>query len=349
MGVVVFSSHSLRSPFSTSPLSLSPLRPPLPPSKPPQISFSTSSPQMDPQIGGSSKRFMDFPYVSAPHRDLMVELVSTMESRLESYLLPCTLPQDVQYYHNHTGTAHACLHIRSGLKPSLRWLFLLGSSSLLLEIYEHDPVQTSENFHVYQIDFMLGSWLHCELPAGALNITSLSAYLSPLTDAPNFLMELIQSSPTSLVFILDLPPRKDLVLHPDYLQTFYEATQLNRHRQLLEKIPEVRPYSSSSLYIRFLVSPTAILVRIETGGTERMEEIVRHHVSSIAKEVLGTWLDWCACGERDMGEADRDYVAKRDRMIKKKTIEIDLGSSLPRLFGEEVAARVLAAIQEVFN
>ncbi|GMP31495.1 hypothetical protein CsSME_00005680 [Camellia sinensis var. sinensis] len=196
---------------------------------------------------------------------------------------------------------------------------------------------------------MLGSWLHCELPAGALNITSLSAYLSPLTDAPNFLMELIQSSPTSLVFILDLPPRKDLVLHPDYLQTFYEATQLNRHRQLLEKIPEVRPYSSSSLYIRFLVSPTAILVRIETGGTERMEEIVRHHVSSIAKEVLGTWLDWCACGERDMGEADRDYVAKRDRMIKKKTIEIDLGSSLPRLFGEEVAARVLAAIQEVFN
>ncbi|KAI8017151.1 hypothetical protein LOK49_LG04G00978 [Camellia lanceoleosa] len=319
MGVVVFSSHSLRSPFSTSPLSLSPLRPPLPPSKPPQISFSsTSSPQRDPQIGGSSKRLIDFPYVSAPHRDLMVELVSTMESRLESFLLPCTLPKDVQYYHNHTGTAHACLHIRSGLKPSL-------------------------------IDFMLGSWLHCELPSGALNITSLSAYLSPLTDAPNFLMELIQSSPTSLVFILDLPPRKDLVLHPDYLQTFYEATQLDRHRQLLEKIPEVRPYSSSSLYIRFLVSPTAILVRIETGGTERMEEIVRDHVSSIAKEVLGTWLDWCACGERDMGESDRDYVAKRDGMIKKKTIEIDLGSSLPRLFGEDVAARVLAAIQEVFN
>jgi hypothetical protein len=54
---------------------------------------------------------------------------------------------------------------------------------------------------VNQIDFILGSWIHCELPTGgggALNITSLSAYLNPSTDAPNFLFELIQSSPTSL-------------------------------------------------------------------------------------------------------------------------------------------------------
>lgn len=320
--MAVISAHSLHSPFSTT-APLLPLRsfpsPPL--SKPPRISCSPS-PVVGPQTddGDGRKMFMEFPYVSAPYKDLMVDLVSTMESRLGPYLLPCTLPPDVQYYHNRTNTAFGTLHIRSGIKPS-------------------------------PIDFVLGSWLHCKLPSGALNITSLSAYLSPSTDAPNFLIDLIQSSPTSVVLILDMPPRKDLVLHPDYLQTFYEDTQLDKYRKLLDKIPEVRPYSSSSLYIRCFVSPTAILVCIETepGRTEWMEEIVRHHVSVIAKEVFGVWLDHCACGGREVGETDRAHLAKRDQIFKSKSIEIDLGSSLPRLFGQEVATRVLGVIRDVFN
>lgn len=250
----------------------------------------------------------------------MMDLVSTVETRLDSFLLPSNLPPDVQSYQNQNGTAHASLHVRSGVPSS-------------------------------QIDFILGSWLYCKLPSGgALNITSLSAYLNALSDAPNFLVELIQSSPTSMVLILDLPPRKDLVLNPDYLKTFYEDTQLDQQRQLLEKLPEVKPYFSSSLYIRCVVSPTAILVRIETeaGKTEKMEEIVRQHVSPVAKEVLGTWLDLCACRKREVGESDKVYLENRDKMTKSKTIEIDLGSNLPRLFGQEVAARVLEALHEVF-
>lgn len=275
---------------------------------------------MDPHNEARTK-FKAFPYVSAPHRNLMVDLVSTVENRLDSQLLPCTLPPDVQYYQNQSGTGCASLHIRSGDKPS-------------------------------QIDFILGSWIHCELPTGgALNITSLSAYLNPSTDAPNFLFELIQSSPKSLVLILDLPPRKDVVLSPDYLRTFYEDTQLDTHRQRLEKIPEVRPYISSSLYIRSLVSPTAIMVRIETeaSGEGRMEEVIKGHVDPIAKQVLGIWLDQCACGEREVGESDRAYLEKRDGLVKSRTIEIDLGSSLPRLFGPEVADRVLGSVREFFS
>ncbi|KAI3799032.1 hypothetical protein L1987_34320 [Smallanthus sonchifolius] len=153
---------------------------------------------------GDRMAFMDFPYVSSSHRDLMVDLVSTVETRLDSFLNPCSLPPDVQSYQNETGTAHAALHLRSGVQSS-------------------------------PIDFMLGSWLHCKLPSGgALNITSLSAYLNSSTDAPNFLVELIQSSPTSMVLILDLPPRVDIVLDPDYLKTFYEDTQLDQHRQHLD-------------------------------------------------------------------------------------------------------------------
>lgn len=292
------------------------------PKKPPIMAASSSSSSLtDPQYGGGRSRFIEFPHVSAPHRDLMVELVSAVEARLDSYLLPCTLPPDVQYYENQSGTAQATLHVRSG----------------------HDSSP---------IDFILGSWIHCQLPSGgALNITSLSTYLNPSTDAPNFLIELIRSSPTSLVLILDLPPRKDLALHPDYLQTFYEDTKLESRRQLLEKIPESQPYFSSSLYIRCIVSPTAIMTRIETeaGGVERMEEILQSHVGPVAKEVLGIWLDQCAFGEREVGDSEISYLEKRDRLIRSKTIEIDLGSSLPRLFGPETAGRVLEAMRGVFK
>lgn len=203
-----------------------------------------------------------------------------------------------------------------------------------------------------QIDFILGSWIHSELPTGgALNITSLSAYLNSSTDAPNFLIELIQSSPTSLFLILDLPPRKDLVLHPDYLQTFYESTQLDKQRQMLEKVPEASPYFSSSLYIRCVVSPTAIMIRVETetGESTRMEEIITSYVDPVAKEVIGIWLNQCACGGREIGESDRADLEKRDGLMKKKTIEVDLGTSFPRLFGPEVAGRVLGEIQKVFT
>lgn len=113
----------------------------------------------------------------------------------------------------------------------------------------------------------------------------------------------------------------------------------------------MRPYFSSSLYIRAVVSPSAILVRIEAeaGETARAEEIIRDHVSPIAKEMMKVWLDLCACVEREVGEAEMLYLGKRDQIIKNKTIEIDLGSNFPRLFGQEVADRVLGVLREVYN
>lgn len=154
-----------------------------------------------------------------------------------------------------------------------------------------------------------------------------------------------------MILILDLPPRKDLVLHSQYLKTFYEDTQLDDKRKHLENLAEVQSYFTSSLYIRSVVSPTAVMVRIETGtdNAERLEEIVRDYVSPIAKEVLQIWLDLCASGKREVGEEERIALAHRDKVTKSKTIEIDLGSNLPRLFGEEVATRVLQSLKEVYN
>ncbi|KAI4307844.1 hypothetical protein L6164_030981 [Bauhinia variegata] len=313
-------SHFLLSPLSTLSSSSAKRSLSLPSSRSSKFQISASSSLMESQNEGQGK-FMEFPFVTASHKKLMVDLVSTLENRFEKQLLPCKLPPDVQYYQNESGTAQASLQIRSGQSDSL-------------------------------VDFVLGSWIHCELPTGAsLDITSLSAYLNLSTDAPNFLIEVIRSSPTMLVLILDLPPRKDLALWPDDLKTFYEDTQIDTQRQALEKIPEIQPYFSSSLYIRTVSSPTAIMVRIETeaGGGERVEEIIAKHLDPISKQVLGIWLDHCACAKRDVGEIERALLKKRDGIVRKKTLEVDLDSSFPRLFGTQVANRVLEAIKEYFD
>ena len=63
-------------------------------------------------------KLMEFPYVSAPHRNLMVDIVSKVEAHLSSSLLPCTLPQDVEYFENESGTAQSALLVRSAVPSS---------------------------------------------------------------------------------------------------------------------------------------------------------------------------------------------------------------------------------------
>lgn len=73
--------------------------------------FSISCSQMDTH---NNHKFLELPFVSAPHKNLMLDLVSTLEDRLQSHLLPCSLPSDVQYYKTNTGTSEISLHITPG-------------------------------------------------------------------------------------------------------------------------------------------------------------------------------------------------------------------------------------------
>ncbi|GAV82421.1 RCC_reductase domain-containing protein [Cephalotus follicularis] len=281
---------------------------------------SSKSSDMEKGIRGG-QRLMEFPHLSAPHKDLMVSLISAFETRLDSHLLPSLVPPDVEYYQNHSGTSQGTLLIRPGIVSS-------------------------------PIDFILASWLHLELPTGgAMNITNLQGYLKPSTDAPHFQFELVQCNPTYLIFFLDLTPRKDLVLYPDYLKTFYEDNKLEALRQQLDQVSEIKPYFSSSLHFRSVVSPTGILVSIKcTGdGAQRAGEIIRDNISHVANEVMEIWMYNCVCRVRDIGDYERAQLEKRDRLIKSKAIEMDLSSSLPMQFGQEVADRVLEVIKGAFN
>ncbi|CAH2076302.1 unnamed protein product [Thlaspi arvense] len=279
---------------------------------------------MEDQDGLLRRKFMEFPYVSPARRQLMVDLMSTIEDRLQSQLLPCSLPPDVRNFKNPNGSAEASLHIRSGEKSS-------------------------------PIDFVIGSWIHCKIPTGvSLNITSISGFLNSSTKAPNFVVELIQSSPTSLVLILDLPHRRDLVLHPDYLKEFYQDTALDSHRQSLLKLPGIKPYVSPSLFVRSAFSPTASMLKIDSEEEAKLEEILRDHVAPAAKEVLGVWLERCAREEEQeekivMGEEEKMELERRDKSFRRKSIEEDLDLQFPRMFGEEVSSRVVHAIKEAFG
>lgn len=164
-------------------------------------------------------------------------------------------------------------------------------------------------------------------------------------------MEFIQGSPTSLVLFMDLLPRKDLVLHPEYLAEFYQDTQLEKLRQELNNLPYVQPYCSSSLYIRSVLSPTAVAVNINCGadGESSMEEVMGAQLSSVAKEVLQIWLDKCACSSHQMEESKRNVLIQRDNLIKTKTVEIDLSANLPRMFGPNVAEKIVGTIQKTFR
>lgn len=77
--------------------------------------------------------------------------------------------------------------------------------------------------------------------------------------------------------------------------------------------------------------------------------MIQEHINPIAKEIVQFWLDKCASVEKQVGETERAYLVKRDQIIKSKTIEVDLASSFPRLFGQEISAHVLGVLREYYH
>ncbi|CAA6675474.1 unnamed protein product [Spirodela intermedia] len=309
--------------------------------KPAKLSFKTaaagSAASADGGAAGGQGPAMDFPYLSPAHRDLMLDLLSDTESRLGPHLLPSSVPPDVLSFQSDSGNCKGSLDIRHGADGSKRCSSFLTGDGIFyfLSAGGFDPAVVAALRAALRV----------------LDITTLFAYLRPESDAPHLLVEFIQNGPDSLVLFIDLLPRRDLVLHADYLDHFYQQSSLEKTRQGLESAAEVAPYRSSSLYIRSVLSPTAIAVGINCGaeGARPLEELMRELVAGAAKEVIGVWLDRCALAEREVTEGDRTGLVARDDLIKRKTVEIDLSANLPRLFGQQVASRVVGAIQKAFG
>ncbi|PAN47427.1 hypothetical protein PAHAL_9G289900 [Panicum hallii] len=254
------------------------------------------------------------------HREVMLALARKAEARLGGRLLPSEVPGDVTWFGEDGGAALGSVDVRRGAP---------GSS----------------------IDLMLEAWFHRTLPTGsAVDITSLIVFLNGTTDAPHFLMELIQGGPSSLVVLLDLFPRRDLPLHPDYIDRYYGATGIDSHRQSIARIPQVRPYVSPSLLVRSLWSPTAVVVDVQCGeGNESvLEEIVLGQLASSAMAVLDVWLEHCAGSLVEMDAAERESLVARDKMISTTSVKLNFSANLPKMFENDVADRVVAEINKAF-
>ncbi|KAH9321145.1 hypothetical protein KI387_015784, partial [Taxus chinensis] len=272
-------------------------------------------------MSGAADKWVEFPHLCEGGRGLMEEVAFMVETQLASQLNPCCTSPDVRSFKNADANCEGSVNIKSGKQGS-------------------------------KIDFILGSWIHCKLPFGVLNIATIVGMASTQTDAPHLLFEFIQNGQNSLVLVLDLLPRKDLVLEPDYLKWFYGDTKLDAPRETLDKVQQAQPYVSSSLYVRSIVSPTAILFKINSelqsteGTVDSMEKLVKDIVRPAAKEVVRIWLEAILTRGRAVDDAQKDLLLKRDNMIKTTGIEVDLSSNIPRLFGQDIADRIVAAFQK---
>lgn len=112
--------------YSSSPSSLSPLTSTRskPSRFPKKLTARAQFQSMEDHDDHLRRKFMEFPYVSPTRKQIMVDLMSTVEDRLQSQLLPCSLPPDVRNFKNPNGSAEASLHIRSGEKSSLVCLII---------------------------------------------------------------------------------------------------------------------------------------------------------------------------------------------------------------------------------
>eukprot|EP01018_Ginkgo_biloba_P019345 Gb_33842 [translate_table: standard] len=267
---------------------------------------------------GNEGDWVRFPYLTGACRSMMEDIATAIHRHLGSLLCQSRTPPDVSYFTSPRGNAEGSLILRSGANAS-------------------------------QVKFVLGSWLHCRLGAGILNAATLIVMLGSQNDAPHFMFEIIQNDSSNFILLLDLLPRKDLVYNPDYLKTFYEETELEKYRQSVEKAHQSQVYVPSSLYVRSAVSPTAILYKFrDLRSPNDLNLLVEKLIHPTAKKVLGTWLDAfnTVGGSQKVEEEEEKVILERDEQMRRKAVEKDLSSNLPKLFGQEITDRVIAAVRK---
>ncbi|XP_002989763.2 red chlorophyll catabolite reductase, chloroplastic [Selaginella moellendorffii] len=273
--------------------------------------FRSPSSFMAPPCAGS---WIEFPKLSIAKNKLMTSLATRLDRELGSLLNSTLTPPEVRSFQSQDGVSQGSVVLRSGKQGS-------------------------------KIRFLLGSWLHSSLPFGPLNITTLQTILEPEIDSPHLLVELIQTGYKSLVLCVDNMPRKDLVMDPEYLKRFYEDSKLDELRAKLVKLPQCEYYVSPSLFVRVMASPTALLLKFAAEGEEELDGVVEESITPCVEEAVSIWLHgFTELGRTLTSEAQISSLRERDDMMRKNSVEVDLGANMPRLFGQETTDRVIAAV-----
>ncbi|KAL3675949.1 hypothetical protein R1sor_025897 [Riccia sorocarpa] len=307
-------------------------------------------------VGREAESGTRFPFLSNAGRKVMTNVSAIVENELCPLLQDTKTPDDVRYFKSEDGNAEGSTVIRAGkdsfqaeheLVKLIAWTVVTEEVTLVecLKLCSLLAERWDVSCGVLQIDFVLESWLHAKLPSGTLDIATIVVMLGPETDSPHFLFEFIQSGP-SLVVVLDHVPRKDLVLDTDYQQRFYEAPGLDEIRKLFEEAPNSKPYISPTLFVRSIVSPTAVLYKLNAGTQVDgggLEEQIETVVYSGSQKMTEAWIE--SFLTRGSSGCNLEDTLKRDNKIKTFGFEVDLSANLPRLFGKNIADRVVEAFR----
>ena len=144
---------------------------------------------------------------------------------IENHLLGLGLPRHAfmdtsNYSIPYSFPTPASTSMSCNLNPILSFSFRHNLSSCL-------------SFSFREVDRMLLSWLHCELPFGTLDFATLIILMGPSTDAPHILFEFPILQGAKITVVIDLLPRKDLAADVEYLDRIYGNTALAQlHKQV---------------------------------------------------------------------------------------------------------------------
>eukprot|EP00850_Spirogloea_muscicola_P017689 SM000154S01424 [mRNA] locus=s154:250613:251885:- [translate_table: standard] len=267
---------------------------------------------------------MDFSNLGPATAAMMGDLLATLEREIGDELQPSQTPQDVRSFEGPQGNSRGSIVMRAGTDRS-------------------------------KIDTVLVSWLQCTLPFGTLRFATLSMLMGPGTDTPHLLFEFPIGGPKLLTVVMDLLPRRDLALDAEYLERFYESSELHKLRQQLDGEERLLLYTPATLYIRAATSPVALMYTAAppSGGHGQgaadaglVEPLISDIVHPTASRALDAWIDAYRNRSRVvLDEPERESLRARDASVKRNGIEVDLTSNLPRLFGQDVTDRVLQAVR----
>ena len=182
------------------------------------------------------------------------------------------------------------------------------------------------------MDWLVHSWIG-DPEAGFTNI-HLTAWLGPATDVPHLGIA-CGTLPTLWCFV-DLLPRTDLLVDPDYVDRYYEPA--NEAYMALKNDPEAESFISQDTFTRAGVSQSAFCVVLPTTP-ERVTQI--GELATLRLEQWFGYLDEAS----PVPEADRPALAARDQAVRRNIAERDPANALAeRFFGKDLTDRLVGSL-----
>ena len=174
-----------------------------------------------------------------------------------------------------------------------------------------------------EVDWMVNSNL-TNTKLGFCNM-HLTLWLGPQIKVPHLAFAF--GTFPDLFFLCDFPARADTVIDTASLYRYNEP--VNERWLGLRAHPNLRPFTSRSLYVRETLSETAFCYLADR--TDENMALYR----DLAHELLGIWLGWVDAAEQTP-DADRADLAQRDLMVRRYVAELDPANVLAvRYFGQE--------------